>query len=187
MVTQVGKLKDKCVLCIDPSFAALGYAVIEPRGDYIIASGCIKTVSKRNVRKERAGDDRVRRIRIINTGLNALLDRYNIIHIVSDLPYGSQHASSAWALGCVVGLVQTIADCWKLSIDWYYEKEAKEYIRVPRNASKEVIGNKMKKRYGGGEGWMTGVKSTDQAVADALLAYTLATHASPVVQLLKNN
>ena len=176
--------KRKSVLCLDPSFTAFGYVLIEPKSETILTSGCIKTEAKANVRGERAGDDRIRRVRIISVALNDVINEYNVVHMVADTPFGSQHAKAAWALGCVVGLVQTISDCWGLSIDWFYEKDAKAYIRAPRNVSKEKIVAKMTKMYG--KKWRTGVKGRDQAMADALLAYTLATHASPMVKLLKS-
>lgn len=169
------------ILTNDPSLAAWGWAVVD-FGGRVIDSGIIKTESQAKKLRIRKGDDRIRRVSEIVQALLELINIYDVRMILSELPHGSQNAQAAMMVGMVGGVVQAMADCLGIPVEWYSEGDAKKALVGSRSATKEKIKNKVAKLYN--ITW-TGPKYRDEAVADALAVYNVARQQSQMIKLLK--
>ncbi len=169
------------ILTNDPSFTAWGYAVLDEQGN-VHETGCIKTVPEQKKRRIRKSDDTVRRIQEINKTLILLIDKYNIDYILSEAPHGSQNASAAVMIGVVTGIVQTLADCFEIPIDWYSENDAKKHLLGKISATKTEIIKNIGNLYN--ITW-TGIKYKDEAVADAMAIFNVARTQSELLKYMK--
>ncbi len=165
------------ILVNDPSMTAWGYAVIEQ--GRVIVSGCIKTEPDYKKKRIRKSDDLTRRVSEIVHCLEDIIDEHGVNYIISELPHGSQNAQAAVMIGVVVGIVQTFADLYNYPIEWYSEMDAKKALLGKKSATKAETINKIIQVYN----WTpTGTKYRDEAVADALAVYYVATQQSPVLK-----
>src|SRR5262245_43388074 len=96
----------KYVMTNDPSMAAWGWAVVDPTNHLIVEVGAIQTKPNTRALRVRKGDDRVRRITELNTGLIKVFKKYQIGLITSELPHGSQNAAAATMIGITTGIIQ---------------------------------------------------------------------------------
>ena len=167
------------ILANDPSFTGWGWVVVNMKGN-VVDVGCIKTESESKKRRIRKGDDTVRRIGEINEQLSKVISENNVQIILSELPHGSQSASAAVMIGAVAGIMQTMADCKGLPIDWYGESDAKKHLLNKRSATKEETIKAISKIYN--IPW-TGVKYKDEAIADAMAIYHVAKSQSPLLKM----
>jgi len=167
------------ILTNDPSFTAWGWAVIDMKGN-VIDTGCVKTESESKKRRIRKGDDTIRRISEINDVLLSVIDTHNVQIILSELPHGSQNARAAVMIGVVAGIVQTIADCKGLPVDWYSEQDAKKHLLNKKAATKEEIIKAISNIYT--VPWK-GIKYHDEAVADAIAIYHVARSQSSILRM----
>jgi len=174
------KLPKLIVLVNDPSICAWGWAVIA-HGQRIIDSGCIKTTSETKKRRIRKGDDSVRRISEINETLLSIIRKYKVNYILSELPHGSQSASAAVMIGVVRGILQTMADCLSIGIEWYSEADAKRSVLGKNSASKDEMIGAISSIYPQVP-WVK-TKYIDEAVADAMAVYHAATKQSSVLKM----
>lgn len=178
------------IIVFDPSMTAFGYVVLDFAGK-VLKTGCIKTEPQAKKLRIRKGDDTMRRITEVNTELNNIIFAWRIIHIISELPHGSQSASAAEMLGIVKGIIQTIADTNKVSIEYYSEADAKKGLFGRDSATKletikkinvlysvPVTGKKPTEK----APW-SGVQYVDEAVADCLSVHNVARTQSPVLKL----
>jgi Holliday junction resolvasome RuvABC endonuclease subunit len=168
------------VLTNDPSLTAWGWAVIDVKSSNVVISGCIKTESQSKKRRIRKGDDTVRRISELNFELLRIIRTYNVQFVISELPHGSQNASSAVMMGVVTGLMQAIADSLDLPIEWYSEGDAKKHLLNRRSVTKEETIKAIKELY---DVKFTTIKYKDEAVADAMAVYHVARSQSPILKL----
>ena len=168
------------VLAFDPSITAFGWVVM--KGKEVVDCGCIKTAPTDKRNRIRKGDDRTRRVTEINTVLMQVIDKYDICYIVSELPHGSQSAIAATMLGIVTGMVQTIADIYELGLEWYSEADSKRNALGKQSAEKKEMINKMKTLYH--VDW-TGIKYKDEAIADALGVYDVASKNSAIIKFFR--
>lgn len=167
------------VLCLDPSLTAFGWSVVS---DFrVLARGCIRTEKLVKKLKIRKGDDDVRRISEINTKLKEIIEQYRIVFIVSELPHGSQSSSAANALGMVKGELQTISDFMNIGLEWYSEAEAKKAVLGKHASTKTEMIESINKLF---EVNWEGIKYVDEAVADSLAIYYVASQQSPVLKYL---
>ena len=171
----------RTVLTNDPSLTAWGWAVLSLEGE-VIAVGCIKTQSEAKARRIRKGDDRVRRISELNVELLVLIHDYNVQYILSELPHGSQTASAAVMIGITAGIMQTIADCHNIGVEWYSEGDAKKCLLGRKAATKQDVIDAVKQKYK--VPW-TGIKYKDEAIADAMAIYHVAREQSSVLKFMK--
>lgn len=169
------------LLTNDPSLTAWGYAVIDPLSKKVIEAGCIKTAPENKKRRIRKGDDTIRRVTEINHTLIKLIRNYNIQFIISELPHGSQNASAAVMIGIVTGIVQTMADVLDLPIEWYSEADAKKHLLNKKSATKSETINAIKKVHD--VPW-TGIKYKDEAIADAMSIYYVASYESSLLKMI---
>lgn len=174
-------MKPLTILTNDPSLTAWGWAVL--RGDKIIQVGCIKTAPEQKKRRIRKGDDNTRRVSEIVQELHQLIAFHNVNYILSELPHGSQNASAAVMIGMTVGIIQTLADCLKLPVEWYSEMDAKKCLLNKRSATKQETINAIDKNYPFTP-W-TYIKYKDEAVADALAIHHVACQQSNVLKYHK--
>ena len=171
------------VLTCDPSLTAFGWAIIAANSHVrkVIVSGCIKTAPVSKKLRIRKGDDRMRRVSEITSELLRIIDTYNVQHIVSELPHGSQSAVAAIALGLVNGLLQAVADAKEITIEWYSEQDAKRTVLNKSSCTKAEMIDAINSLFI--VQW-TGTKYRDEAVADALAIYYTAKKKSPIVKIL---
>ena len=167
------------ILTNDPSLTAWGWAVVDSN-NFVQKVGCIKTSSENKVRRIRKGDDTVRRVSEINYELLKIIRENNVNMILSELPHGSQNASSAVMMGIVTGIVQTIADVLGLPIEWYSEADAKKCLIGRRSVSKSETVRAITFEYT--VPWKN-VKYHDEAVADAIAIYHVAKSQSAILRM----
>lgn len=169
------------VLACDPSLTAFGWVVLN--GTDIMECGCIKTKTSGKKSRIRKGDDRMRRVSEINHVLKTVIEKYKVRYIVSELPHGSQSAVAAIALGLVNGAVQSMADFTGIGLEWYSEGDAKKALLGRANASKDEIIAAIDNLYD--VPW-NNTKATDEAIADAMAIYHVASIQSATIKLLKS-
>jgi Holliday junction resolvasome RuvABC endonuclease subunit len=173
--------KEPTILTNDPSFTAWGWAVITPQGN-ILKTGCIKTAPEQKKRRIRTSDDRYRRtVEIVQT-LRNIIQAYNVKYILSEAPHGSQNASAAIMIGIVTGITTTISECMAIPIEYYSEQDAKKAVLGKKAATKEDMIEAMDKLYK--VDWK-GVKYFDEAVADALAIFHVASQQSQMLKMMK--
>jgi Holliday junction resolvasome RuvABC endonuclease subunit len=170
------------ILANDPSMTAWGWAVIDWQGN-IVDRGCIKTAGvpkkKRRIRK---GDDTVRRVNELNQQLLLVIKKYNVNYLLSELPHGSQNASAAVMIGICTGILQTIADCFEIGVEWFSEGDSKKCALGKLSAEKSEMILTMKQLYT--LQW-PGIKYQDEAIADAIAIYHVASKESSTLRLFK--
>jgi Holliday junction resolvasome RuvABC endonuclease subunit len=147
--------------------------------DKIIDSGCIKTEPQAGKLKIRKGDDRARRTSELASTLLSIIETYSIGIIVSELPHGSQTASSAVMMGIVVGVGQTLADCLKLPIEWYTEADAKKILLGRNKGTKQETIIRVSQMF---NYVPTRAKYIEEAVCDAVAVYVAARETSPLLR-----
>lgn len=170
------------ILTNDPSMTAWGWAVLDAVGT-ILEVGAIKTTPSPQKLRVRKGDDRMRRVRVINWELLRVIQEHGVELLLCELPSGSQSASAAFMIGVVSGVMQTLADCLGIPVEWFSEAEAKKAVAGKRNASKEEIKRIINSLY---EVPWSGVKWKDEAVSDALAIYYTASMQSEIFRLFIN-
>lgn len=172
--------KESTILTNDPSICAWGYAVIS-MDEEILEANCIKTESGGKKMRIRKGDDSIRRINEITSELIRVIKEHNVVFIISELPHGSQSASAAVMIGMVTGIMQTIADCFDIGIEWYSEGDSKHSLLGKRSATKGETIKAVKKLYD--VPWFN-VGYRDEAIADAMSIYYLARKSSGTLKAL---
>lgn len=170
-----------CVLTNDPSFTAWGWAIVQ--NHKIIAQGCIKTAPEAKMKRIRKGDDRTRRTSEIVHVLIDLISKYNVKLILSELPHGSQNAAAAVMIGIVTGIVQTLSDVYGIALEWYSEADSKKCVLGKKSATKEEMIKAISKLY---EVQWTNIGFRDEAVADAIAVYHVASKESAVIKFLNS-
>jgi Holliday junction resolvasome RuvABC endonuclease subunit len=173
------KIHGFTVLCLDPSITAFGWAVI--RDNLILEAGCIKTTPTDKKLRIRKGDDRCRRITEINSVLIDVIKRHSICFIVSEQPHGSQSAVAAIMIGITLGLIQTLADCLEIGLEWYSEGDSKSCVLGKHKAEKEEMVKAIDKLYK--VAW-TSIGYKDEAIADSVALYHTAKKLSPTIKMM---
>lgn len=169
------------VLTNDPSLTEWGWAVTDLTG-HVFDAGCIKTEPEHKKRRIRTGDDRCRRIDEINNVLLYIIDKYQINLLLSEQPHGSQNASGALMIGIVLGMVQTLARMTKIPLEWYSEQDAKKALLNKKTATKAETIQAISKIYK--VPW-TDVKYKDEAIADAMAVYHVASQQSTAIKMMR--
>lgn len=180
MVKRVRPGRHLTILTNDPSMTAWGWSLV--RDGEVFHSGCIKTAPENKVKRIRKSDDTVRRVQDINRTLLQIIKDNEINYILAEAPHGSQNASAATMIGMVTAMLQTIADCLDIPIEWYSEMDAKKCVLNKKSATKIEMIDAMKKLYD--IPWK-GVKYADEAIADSMAIYHTAINLSPTLKLLK--
>jgi Holliday junction resolvasome RuvABC endonuclease subunit len=84
-------------------------------------------------------------------------------------------------MGIVTGIMQTIADCKKISLEWYSEGDSKKCLLGKRAAIKKDTKQAIAKLY---PMIWTGTGYKDEAIADAMAVYHVATFNSSILKYL---
>lgn len=174
------KEKQGTVIAFDPSLCAWGWVVMQ--GNTVLDSGCIKTGSENKVRRIRKGDDRIRRVNEINQILISLFQKYNVQHILTEQPHGSQNASAAVMIGMCTGIIQAFSDAFHISVEWFTEGDSKQALLGKRSAGKDETIRAITSHY---KVKWTGKKYIDEAVADALSVYFCAQKTSDFLKFFQ--
>lgn len=168
----------------DPSFTHWGYAVID-ENDQVITSGCVKTSPQAKKRRIRVGDDNVRRVNEIVYQLKTIIEKHNVVHILTELPHGSQSYKGATMIGRVEGIVETISVFTGIGVEWYSEGDVKKHLFGKSSVPKEMIQDEVRRQFGGKmQGW-TNTAANDEHVADALGVYLTAKTQSSMLKFIK--
>ena len=170
------------ILTNDPSMTAWGWAVVTHAGK-VLETGCIKTKTEGKKRRIRKSDETTQRASEIIMELLRVIRQYNIRLILSESPHGSQNASAAVMIGMVAGIVQAIADTLEIGVEWFSEQDSKKCLLGKNSATKQETIDAIHAKY---NGWRTGTKYIDEAVADALSVFYCASKQSPTLKFLNN-
>lgn len=173
-------MKHLTILTNDPSMTAWGYAIIQ--NGIVLTCGCMKTTPDNKKRRIRKSDDTIRRVSEINRILLDITAKHEVDYMLSEAPHGSQNAQAAVMIGMVTGMLQTIADCLNIPIEWYSEGDSKKALLNKRSATKDETIGAIKALYK--VPWK-GIKYHDEAVADAMSIYHTALQQSSTLKLLK--
>ena len=168
------------ILTNDPSFTAWGWAILTPASE-ILETGCIKTEPKAKKLRVRKGDDRVRRTKEICMQLLAVIKKYDVSFMVSELPHGSKNASAAIMMGVVVGILEGISCTTGISLEWFSEADAKMSVLGKKSASKLEMLDAIDEFY---DVQWPNVGYKDEAIADAIAIFHVARVQSPTFALL---
>lgn len=172
--------KHLSIMTHDPSMTAWGWAIVQQ--NTVIACGCIKTAPENKVKRIRKSDDTIRRVHDMNAWLLKIIEDYEVAYMVAEAPHGSQNAQAATMIGMVTAMIQTIADCKDIPVEWYSEAESKKCVLGKRSATKKEMIDAITKLYP--VPWKK-VKYADEAIADAIAVYHTAIDLSPTLKLLK--
>lgn len=179
---RTSKSDTNYILTNDPSMTAWGWAVVTPQGK-VVDSGAIKTQPSHKKLGIRKGDDRARRITEINSELLEVIEKWKIKLILSEQPHGSQSAVAAVMIGITAGIVQTMGDCLDIAVEWFSEAEAKKAISGKRSVGKDEMVVIAKTKFSN-VNWRN-TKWIDQAVADSLAVFYVASKQSALIKLLR--
>lgn len=168
--------KQLTVLTNDPSLTAWGYVVI--KNGQPQRAGCIKTVPQNKKLRIRKGDDDARRVREILLALLQVIEEYEVNYILSELPHGSQSAAGMKMVGITITAVEALSVTLEIPVEWYSEGDAKKALLGKTAATKREVINAVAELYD--VPW-SGVKYKDEALADAMAVYHVATKMSNVL------
>lgn len=175
-------MSDFNIMTNDPSLTAWGYAILNNRSQ-VLKVGCLRTEPRAKKLRIRVGDDNVRRISELNINLIELIETHNVRYLLAELPHGSQMAKGAQMIGMVTGILQAIADCKRLGIEWYSEGDAKTCLLGRRSVTKSQTIDAIEQHYT--IPW-TRYKYANEAIADAMAVYHVATTQSSVLRFINN-
>jgi Holliday junction resolvasome RuvABC endonuclease subunit len=167
------------ILTNDPSMTAWGWAVMSYQGE-VIKTGCIKTETEGKKRRIRKSDETCQRISEINNILLGVIKENNVNYILTESPHGSQNASAAVMIGAVAAIMQTISDCFGIGIEFYSEQDSKKCLLGKKSATKQETIDAIAKIYD--VPWAK-TKYKDEAVADAIAVYHVASKQSSTLKL----
>ena len=176
---RTAKSNTNYILTNDPSMTGWGWAVLTPAGK-VVDCGAIKTEPSNKKLGIRKGADRARRITEINSELLEVIEKYKIKLIISEQPHGSQSAVAAVMIGITAGIVQTMGDCLDIAVEWYSEGDAKKAISGKRSVGKDEMVVIAKTKFSK-VAWRN-VKWFDQAVADSLAVFYVASQQSALIK-----
>lgn len=169
------------VFAWDPSMTAWGWAIMTFDG-LVVDFGCIKTAPEGKKSRIRKSDDRCRRISEINTRLMELIKKYNVKLIVSEMQHGSQSAVAATMLGITIGMTQTLSDTLDIALETFSEGDSKLHLLGKRSAAKTETIEAISKKY---VIKFTGKKYIDEAVADSISIFHVASKMSSTMKMLR--
>jgi Holliday junction resolvasome RuvABC endonuclease subunit len=180
--TGEATFKEPTILTNDPSITAWGWAVLNVRGE-ILNCGCIKTAPEQKKRRIRKSDDTGRRATEIIQKLINIIQAHNVKYLLSESPHGSQNASAAVMIGMVTGIIYTLSECLAIPLETYSEGDSKKNALGKLSAAKNEMIERMSELFS--EDWKTGTKYIDEAVADALGVYYVASKQSTTLKMMK--
>lgn len=99
------------LMCWDPGFAGLGWAVLDVRRDRVerVESGVLSTKKESKKRKLHVGSDDARRIDLLARELRALVSTFAPALVAYELPAASKGARAGHALGIAHATVRLCA------------------------------------------------------------------------------
>lgn len=175
--------KGNTILACDPSLTAWGWAIINWDGS-VVKTGCIKTEPLHKKNRIRVGDDFARRLKEIDHVLINAVKKYKVNYMLCELPHGSQNASAAKMVGAVPGVMETIAMCFGIGLEWYSEADGKKAVLPEGKGDKQDMVRAIKKMFPNVA--FKDVKYHDEAVADSLAIYHVGRTQSHTMKLLIN-
>ena len=125
------------VLGIDPGFAAMGWAVVDPATMHCKAVGLIRTAKDK--RKVLATADNVKRGRELLVGLAAVLDRWNVAAIASESMSWPRNAGVTGKMGIAWGVIIAVAEIHGLPLVTVSPQDLKRAATGRKNASKTDV------------------------------------------------
>lgn len=171
------------IMAHDPSITAWGWAIIDSQSN-VVDMGCIKTEPNHKKNRIRKGDDSVRRLTEIANVICDTIKQHNVCCIVSELPHGSQSASAAIMIGAVTGLLTGLAVVSAVPIEWFSEADSKKALLQKNSATKQETIDAVTKIL---KVQWTGTKYKDEAIADALSVFHVASKQSSIIQYFLRN
>jgi Holliday junction resolvasome RuvABC endonuclease subunit len=180
-----GKITDQrefTIITNDPSMTAWGYSILTYSNEILFVD-CIKTEKLAKKLRIRVGDDDCRRIHEIGCILRDVINKYNVNFIIGELPGGgSKSSSAAKSLGQAKSILQSAATFLNISIEWFSEGDAKKAVLRKQSATKQEMIDAIDKLYD--VPW-TGTKYKDEAIADSLAIYYVASQQSSILKMFR--
>lgn len=178
------KAKGNTILACDPSLTGWGWAIINWDGS-VVDTGMIKTEPLHKKMRIRVGDDFARRIKEIVQVLFTNIKTHNVNYMVCELPHGSQNANAAKMVGAVPSIMETMAMTLDLGLEWYSEADGKKIVLGKTSGSKDDMVKAIKKLFPEVYFKPTGAKAINEAVADSLACYMIASVQSNTMKMMK--
>lgn len=180
------KAKGNTILACDPSLTGWGWAVINWDGS-VVETGMIKTEPLHKKMRIRVGDDFARRIKEIVQVLFTQIKNNNVNYMVCELPHGSQNAAAAKMVGAVPSIMETMSATLDIGLEWYSEADGKKAVLGKSSGSKDAMVCAVKKLFPEVYFKDKGAKAINEAVADSLACYYVASIQSNTMKMLKKN
>jgi Holliday junction resolvasome RuvABC endonuclease subunit len=176
------KKNKPCILTLDPSLKAWGWAVVDLEGE-VLDYGCIETKPDDKKSRIRKGDQLIRRTtELAHVLWTEIIQRYDIWLILSELPHGAQSYNGAIIIGLTAGMNVMMSYASSIAIEWYSENDVKKFLFNRKGVSKEEMKEKI---YSMMDVKSLGSKVRDYGVADALAVYQTALGQSDNLKVIK--
>ena len=123
----------------------MGWVVFSDGG--VFSCGVLRT-EKTQRKGARVADDHAHRSIVLTSGLNKIIEDYEIKGIIGELPSGG--AQSAKAMGFMMSAISVAAAVgalWNIPMEWTTPNEVKKALAGVRNASKETMMEKAAKAF----------------------------------------
>jgi Holliday junction resolvasome RuvABC endonuclease subunit len=91
--------------------------------------------------------DRVRRIKLVTKKLEELINKYDIQHVITELPSGTQSASAASLIGSAIGLFVASVTLMDIKTDYVTPHQVKMATVGLKDATKFEMMSKVKELY----------------------------------------
>lgn len=180
------KAKANTILACDPSLTGWGWAIINWDGS-VVDSGMIKTEPMHKKMRIRVGDDFARRLKEIIKVLFDNITKHKVNYMVCELPHGSQNAAAAKMTGAVPSIMETLSVTLDVGLEWYSEADGKKAVLGKSSGSKDDMVYAIKKLFPDVYFKEVGAKAVNEAIADSLACYYVASIQSNVMKMLKKN
>jgi len=133
------------LLSLDVGFANMGWVVFE-KGE-IFACNTLQT-EKSQRRGTRVANDHAYRSIVLATGLNKIIDDYNIQGIIGELPSGgAQNARAMGFMMSAISIAASVGALWNIPMEWTDPNSVKKALAGVKNASKETMMEKAVKEF----------------------------------------
>ncbi len=130
------------LLALDPSITAFGWVVVSLESDpVLVGAGVIETKPAPKKKRGSVAEDDARRVRFIRRELARVFDHYSPAVVAIEVPFGSQTAKAAKALGAAQALAACVVD----------ERLAAQAIYITVHEAGDAIGVARTQRVAKGE------------------------------------
>lgn len=157
-------LQFMAVLCLDPSFSCLGWAVIDLESDSLYAVG---TIELPKIKTQTISD----RASLLAEALIEVINQYSPSLIIRESVVGSQSFSACASLNTIMGVIIGVASVRGIPLQSIPAKTAKKSLTGNKDATKADVINAVTKIYPDSILTNTKAKFRLEAICDAVALY----------------